>query len=291
MDVTSTPSSTIFHVLLMASTLMVGCDNTSFSPITEQPSLIGVSLGQVAVATSDYDRIEELLTELEIPYTLYDGFVVGPSSDALLIDRYQDLPPVESLFENADVLDGYDVVFVNCGARGTGTVNPKTLELEDSLLEDTGTLSNLSTYVEDGGRLFVSDRSYTLLEAAFPELIDFQGDDLVLGAAEVGQSTGLTGRVVDSALEIYLNSLVVDLEFPVSSWAVPLESSGVLIRGDVPMEGEDGEVIIASSRPILIHLSRGYGSVTFTSAHNLPRVDQVWMDLEVYVLRLLADEV
>ena len=276
-------------LMRMAWLILAGCGQVDLTPIEEETPPGSFALGEVAVVTSDFDRVEEVLEKLGIPFTLYDGFIQGPSSEATLQDQYvTSLQPVEVLLESAERLNRYDVLFVNCGARGTGTIDPVTQEVHDALLDDEEVIENLYRFVQNGGHLVVSDWSYTLLEAVFPREIDFQGDDSIPGAANLGGSTVLEAWIIDPVLQERVQSSLVTIPFPLSGWALPILGEGIWIEADAPVPNlENGSVGVAPSTPLLLHFALGQGSITFTAFHNLPRVDQVWTDLQIHLMETL----
>ncbi len=270
---------------------IASCGELGFLPIQEKAGLIGVPLGKVAVVTSDYDRVEETLAAFDIDFELYDGFISGPPPDALLIEDYADIPlGVESLLQTPELLETYDVLWINCGVRGSGGVDPETLEASDQLLSDPAVASNLAAFVRNGGRLVVEDWSYGLLEAAFPDALDFYGQDEKSGDAEVGAISRVEAAVVDPGLEKALGVDVLEVAFPVSAWTVVREAGeaeGVWLEADVPIEDGDPSSITA---PLVIQQSVGYGTLTFLSIHTQQSTTEVWLDFMVHLLRSLAKE-
>ncbi len=268
-----------------------GCGGVDLEDIRGEPGYLDTDLGKVAVVTGDFDRIEELLSSLEVPFSLYDGFVAGPPADAVLFTRYAEpIPPVEQLLGDPNELGLFDTLFLNCGIRGTGVVDPDTLERPTTLLDDPVYADNLRTFVENGGALFVTDRSYVLLEAAFPELIDFQGDDGVPGNALAGAPGTTSAIVEDDALRQAIGTSTVEVTFENTSWAMASSAQGVWLRADVFRIVADSDLTIAPDTPILVHQGAGFGNITFTSFHNLPKVDQAWTELQVRMLDAMGGE-
>ncbi len=268
---------------------LLGCNNVDLETIPEEPGYLNADLGNVAVVTGDFDRVEELLASFDIPFTLYDGFVAGPPEDAELMTQYaQPMPPVEQLLGDIDELRRYDTLFLNCGIRGTGVIDPGTLEQDTTLLDDPDYAANLREFVENGGALLVTDRSYVLLEAAFPDAIDFQGSDAVPGSALVGAPGTVTAVVEDEALREALGVSAVDVTFENEAWAMVLGASGVWLSADVFRMVGTSDLTIVPDTPILVHQVVGLGRITLTSFHNLPRVDQTWTTLQIKMLEAMA---
>lgn len=264
-----------------------GCGNYSLDPVNEDTGIIGVDLGNVAVVTGDNERIEELLTEFEIPYTLFDGFNVGPPADAPLSEEYQELTPVEDLFSDMDRLSRYNILFINCGARGFGELSLETLEPNKTLL-DPAIVANLLQFVTNGGELYVSDQTYPLVDALAPEAVNFFGQDTVEGDALAGLPGTLQGRVVDETLASQVGASSVWLDYPLSHWALVESGPGVLVEGDAPLALRDGSTAILTGSPLLLRFELEYGHITFSSWHNPPEVDQTYTNLQVQLLRQMG---
>ncbi len=266
-----------------------GCNTVALEDIPTDPGYLGADLGAVAVVTGDFDRIEELLDSLDIPFTLYDGFVSGPPAEAPLFTRYaQPMPPVEQLLGNASELQRYDTVFLNCGIRGTGVVDPETLERSTLLLDDPVYAQNLRSFVENGGALLASDRSYSMLEATFPEAIEFTGNDMAAEDVLTGVAGTYTARIVDPDLRQVLENSVIEVTFENEGWATPEAAEGTLLAADVFRQEGSSNMVLAPDTPLLVQRTVGLGTITFTSFHNLPRVDQAWTDLQISMLRGLG---
>ncbi len=248
---------------------------------------------KIAVATGDYDRMEDVLAKLgfgEIDdqgrlklstekFDLYDG------NDSL----GSNYPEFLDLFRDKDG-DGkpdiykYDIVFINCGNS-----------YERDVFSDQQKVKVLRQYVADGGRLYVTDLSYDFVEQSFPEFIDFYGSDSTPeadpetpGAAEVGNSGSTKGDVLDPVLKEWLKVVdcqnssgsdvpcldpsdnKVHIEGFLGSWAVvngthPGKASAVKVwvKGNVSYSypSESGE------KPLTLTFDFQKGRVLYTSYH------------------------
>lgn len=279
----------ILSLVSLAS--FTACPSNIFDPLPQDTGIIGVSLGKVAVITGDNERVEELLTEFEVPFELFDGFRVGPPEDALLWDEYQDLPSASSLLLDAEALSRYGVLFLNCGTRGMGEPDLQTLEPDTSRLS-AEQVAIIRDFVEDGGELYLSDRSYPLLEALYPGALDFYGDDDSLEAALVGAKGALQATLVNAEFREDVGASTVWLEYPLQGWAAIEKTSDevapqVLLAGDAPLQLAEGTSLLTSS-PLLIRFEAGIGAITFSTFHNQPEVDQTFTDLQIHLLRRLG---
>ena len=130
----------------------------------------GDHIPRIAVATGDYDQIECVLKRMGIAQLdLYDdrGGVNNPPA----------LGSFDSLLSDPKKMLGYDVLFVNC------TNN----EFESSLGRKA-VLDNLTAYAAAGGRLYLTDWAYDLVEQvpAFAPYMCFEpqrGGNLMCGPA------------------------------------------------------------------------------------------------------------
>lgn len=182
-------------------------DDTELSLVTSHPAYTtdddscSFDIPEIAVVTGAYDEIENVLAKLGYGYTdeygqldrsrdydfdLVDGTGFGNSSDTVM--------SVSELLSDSDNLDDYDIVFINCGTS------------YESLMTDPDIMANLQEYVEDGGKLYVTDLSYDYIEQAFPDFMDFYGslsgdssNAEAMGAAEYGRSGISTEADVSNA--------------------------------------------------------------------------------------------
>ncbi len=245
----------------------------------QDTGLTRLDLGEVAVVTGDFDSVELVLTSLEVTYGRVDGYLSGPSYP--LVDEYDHTiltPEVEDVLADSTTLSEYDVLFLDCGMRGTGEyVYNDASTRDDGLVSDASIIANLRDYVEYGGKLYASDWAYELVERAFPDYIDFLGNDDNIDAAQRGLTArNVQARVVDEdlreALELPEGSDDLNLVFNNSDWAVMEDSSArVLIRGDVAYKDrENGDEVSLPDVPLLVTFDVGDrgGKVVYTSFHN-----------------------
>ncbi len=87
-------------------------------------------------------------------------------------DLDENYPSLETLFEDDPAtqkprLFNYDIIFINCDDSPNSYLLP----------QDPETTTLIRDYVNQGGRLYVTDLSYDYIEHAFPEYIDFLHSD------------------------------------------------------------------------------------------------------------------
>ena len=217
----------------------------------------------IAVLTGTFDHVEEVLDHLGVTYQLYEGDSAAnnPNSPRSGLDLLLDL----------NELLGYDIIFINCGMW------QDTFNLyDDDQIQIM--VQNLLTFVNSGGSLYVSDWAYFWAELAFPEIIDFYGDDETEGAARVGAlADNVVADVVSDTFRNALNGAeTITLLFNWPAWAVATEASlsstvhilaptiqlmGTATLEDVPL--------VISHKP-----TPTAGTVFFTSFHHEAQLTQ-----------------
>lgn len=185
---------------------------------------------QVAVIWGEWDSMQDVLTALNIPHTLYMN-----SADLLL---------------NPTELAQYDIVFFNCGWN------------EEVMLNAT-TVGNIRSFVNAGGSVYASDLAYDMVELGWPSFVDFYGDDTIRDEAEWGPLFEGTVNVLNSALVTALGGQTTVF---VESLGTAMESTSantqVHLQGDRLGDGVQ--------RPFMVSFqpSPTSGRVFFTDFHN-----------------------
>ncbi|MEC9071401.1 MAG: carboxypeptidase-like regulatory domain-containing protein [Myxococcota bacterium] len=133
----------------------------------------GDDIPKMAVVGDAYDNIENTLAKLGLGAVDGSGDLVGGTEAFDLYDTWSD-EQVELLLD-WDVLSQYHVVFFPCDSSWP-----------DDLLLNPVVLDNLRTYVQSGGRLYVTDWSYDILNEAFPGPILWVEQTAEMGSAELG---------------------------------------------------------------------------------------------------------
>ena len=204
---------------------------------------------RIAVVTGSFDRVEDVLASIGIERTNIDVF------DGVSFAGFGDW--ASDLFGDIDALSQYDIVFVNCGAD----------DFDFTFSPQQNILSNLRTFVQNGGSLYVSDQSYEIVERTWPDFIDFFGDDLRGQAAQQGlESESTHANIVDPSLAAAFGRTDVEIHYPLGAWAVVSSASSnarVMVQADATTFGGDQLRDI----PHIVGFSAGSGRVIFTSFH------------------------
>ncbi len=227
------------------------------------------------MVSGDFDNIEETLDRLEVAYQLYDGYICcaayDPDIDPELIALESETLFTGQLQDGGSELGVHYARFLNSGARGFGMWEYNGLEPDDSLVTDEAVLDGIREYVDRGRTLVVSDWSYDLAERAWPDKIDFYGEDLELDAAQAGKPGRITGRVTNDLLSVELDSDTVSLEYNYTNWSV-IEAVGegvtVYLRGDIEYRISEAEGYGTMEQvPLLVGFQAGGGQVLVSTFH------------------------
>jgi len=213
----------------------------------EEPACFDPLDLDVAVITGEYDDFELVLANMGFAnYTLVDGLDLDELSDFLL---------------DSEEMSRYDVVFIDGGALEQGVL----YDAEAGLT--SGVVQNLRDFVTNGGQIYVSDWAYDYVESAWPDAIDFVGDDGEVDAAQVGEYGTVNAAVADASMADWLGEDHVDIDYDLPVWP-PVESAGpassIHLTGSV--EYRTGtSVTTLPNVPLLASFSSGQGRVVYSS--------------------------
>ena len=256
-------------------------------PSTSGP---GTQTPRIAVVTGLWDEMEHVLAKMGFGTVDESGALISGTEKFTLIDGNFSLN--DSAYQNFDFTLGsidelkkYDLIVINCGNS------------YEDMLVDASVIARIKQYVNEGGRIYVTDQSYDFVEQAFPEYVDFLGSDAVAGtdpevrnAAEVGDD-GITtdATILQSPLVSWLGNVrcgsstvptntgsclnqdgTVHIEDFLVGWAVingahPSKTSAITfwIQGNVSWS------FLASSgvKPLTLSFPYGSGKVLYSSYH------------------------
>ncbi|MBX7149218.1 hypothetical protein K1X76_09025 [bacterium] len=154
----------------------------------------GANAISIAVVTGAYDQIENVLAKLGygdvdeagslvVGTETFDIYTCGGLTDyeISLLDNADDYQTCNTLFDSADVMDDYDIIFINCGADQSldAAVSGSLIKAHSHAVSRDFTetqVDNIQAYVNNGGRLYVTDRSYDFIEQSFPNFMKFKDD-------------------------------------------------------------------------------------------------------------------
>ena len=258
------PSGVWRAVQLVATAVIV-------TACTPDQGLNPFSADSVAVTTGDFDFVAEPLLRMDVVHDQYEGLISTPTwnPDYLAVDALK----VETLFlgnldsETGEFSGGldemllHDVIMVASGTRGLGLQQYNGFDADDQIVGDEDARHNLDEYLSRGRRILLTDWSYDMMEATWPEYIDFVGDDAVFDDAQRGQRGTVIADVVNEDLAIAFGSE----EAPVNTTAIDFNYTNfalienvssevtVWMRGDVEYRKSDSEGDVAlSDVPLLV---------------------------------------
>lgn len=215
-----------------------------------EPTCLDAGSAHVAVVTGDWDSIENILAAAGITdVTLYDGLNGTSPSDSDLLGNLQEMSQ-------------YDIIFLNCG------------QYPANFFTDANIINNLRAFVDAGGSLYTSDWAYDFVEVAFPESVDFYGDDNMRNAAAAGVDGPISANVTDPALAQALGQSTVSLNYDLPQWVLPIGAAAnarILVRGNAEalnMQTFQFESVNDAPLAVQFHIGQNGGSVIYTSFHN-----------------------
>jgi len=293
-----------FKVLKGAFTLefeyeVVEGDNELPDETTTLPSTTadGGTVDQLVVVTGDFDRIENVLAKIGLGEVDGTGELVPGTEEFTLVDGNETLDDgdyanfLDFMDDPANYADAR-TIFLNCGNAH-----------EADFFADPDMANDLKAWVEGGGRLYASDRSYDFVEQLFPAAVDFYGgaDGLSdtaeeVDAAELGNAMlAVDAEILDAALLAWLQALevtneddTITIEGWLDSWAAIEDlAAETLAWVEAPVMVESA----ASTRTVAVTFATGDGTVFFTSCHTeeTPTVELTPQDrlLQYFVFEVL----
>ncbi|HEY3308498.1 MAG TPA: hypothetical protein VGJ93_08585 [Desulfuromonadaceae bacterium] len=239
----------------------------------------GIGIPKIAVVKGVWDKIEDVLAKLGLGSVDSTGALISGTQKFSIINDSL------ALLTNTTELNKYNILIFDCGPTSTAVTNSTAI-------------SNLRKFVENGGRLYVTDWSSDVVEQAFPEFMQWYGGTNIspftpesIGGARVGTS-GITteATVVDSELKKWLANVKTGNSSTSSNILSSLNSDGTIhiedfLGGWVVMEaphtGDAGSKVTvhikgnvswsggAGNKPLTISFPVGTngGKVLYSSYH------------------------
>lgn len=272
-----------FGWLCLAAVGLTGC--------TRDDGLKSIFGDSIATTAGDFDDVGAPFDRMVVNHEEYEGLIsvatwdpdYNPDNVAL---------KVETLLGGAD-LNEHRMVFVASGTRGLGKRQYNGLDPDDQLVSDPAVAERLQAYVRNGGSVLVTDWAYDLVEAAWPDLIDFYGEDTEYDAAQVGMIGTVSADITDERLSDKLGMSVMAVDYDFSNWGVieSVDENDVTVwaRGDISYRERDGEgERNLTDVPLLVSAfpeGPGAGRVVVSTYHLDAQTPQVVDDM----LRVVVD--
>lgn len=170
----------------------------------------------------------------------------------------------EADLKNLGDINNYDAIYINC----TSTIGTEVVSPEDA--------KAVGDFVRGGGIVYASDFGASVIEAAFPDKIDFydlDGDTKTnesIGAG-IGKSGVVEAKITDSGLAAVLGKKSINIDFNLDGWIV-IKSVGSGVRvhmsGPVYVDDPSQPENVNADLPYVVSFSEGSGEVLYTSFHN-----------------------
>ncbi len=159
---------------------------------------------RIAVVTGTGDRIENLLAQLQLQYTLIRG------------DGAYWAATGAPFFEDLTQLQKFDLIFVDCAAARAGSASGIDFGPQAQLIED-----NLRAYVLQGGSLYSSDWALLFAHYAAPEAVSWatRSGQPVASPLDTSELIGfapqtLEAKIADPGLAVFLGKPTLQVAFP-----------------------------------------------------------------------------
>ena len=194
----------------------------------------------IAVIEGHYDHIEGILSQMGVNYTLFHH----DNSHALISDPQK--------------MAEFDVIFINCALHSNFLLNNRQL-----------INTNITNYIAAGGSIYASDWAYPFIEFAFPEKLDFYGDDMALGA-HVGLGGTFQVDILDPTMQAILESNTSSIHYDLGEWIVLEDAADdvdVMVSGTVNIS-HMGNFQTLVDVPLVTQFTHGLGRVIYTTFHN-----------------------
>ena len=246
-----------------------------------EQELKAFSFDDIAVVEGDFDSMNDVLIRLDISSIPYEGFITRPVYDAEADPSINPLKVENLLRERTEgtdrtVMFDYDAIFINSGVRGLGEYKYDSVDPDDTFISDPVVVENVRNYLEGGRTLILSDWAGDLIEAVWPDKIEFVNETLCedppcWDAPQVGTSELIDASVVEEDLQRDLESDNISISFDFSYWtamASVADDVEVLLRGDVEYRISDGDGYgQLENIPLLVTFPVDRGRVVFSSFH------------------------
>lgn len=254
--------------------------------LTTLPGMNGAGddIPKMAVVFGDaFDKIENTLAKLGLGSVDTYGDLVGGTEQFDLYSYATALGEGSNLLTNYADLSKYHIVFFPCST-----------DAED-YLTNTTVLENLRNYVTAGGRLYVTDWAYEVLNRAFPDPITWIDDDGTMGSAQ-GSIYDAPASVSDPGLVDWLIAQGIGAFDLVDNWTQVAsvqsyqapDENGTTTTFD-PTVWVNGDIPSVGVRPATLSFQYGCGRALFSTYHTEGENDQGLMPQEKALLYILLE--
>jgi len=242
----------------------------------------GAGGASIVVYWGQWDQMDQIVDRLGFDYTWYYY------EDTLYADEPDwDNEPGVLLLRDLDALLDYNIVILNCGSAYKKWI-AKYPEIVD----------NLHQWVLLGGSLYMSDLAWVVGEHAFPDAIDFWGDNDLTDAQVIEPHSTFDAALVDASLAEYVGQMNIEIYYdsgPLISVSAAGEGTVAHAVGHIEQcnggifDGCLTDVLIDEDQPVLLSYQPGVGSgrVIYSGFHVDEQADQDAYDKVMYYLMFL----
>ena len=221
----------------------------------------GDDIPKMAILVGAWDDIGSSLEKLGMAPGSFDRFEYGFPPDP------NDPFAPDKLLGDPAVMRQYHIVFTPCDSSDG-------VECNYSAAQDAATQSNLQQFVQDGGKVYVTDYSYDYIRETWPGYLDWMGQTSAFGSACMTSDYDAAATVDDPGMSDWLaaqgitsftleaNWTMIDKVNTVSS--TDFDGNPVMVTPKVWVSGQtpsDG------LRPATVSFERGCGRVLFSTYH------------------------
>jgi hypothetical protein len=206
----------------------------------------------MAVALGDYDQVEDILAKAGMG-TLDAGYTFEQGSEVGVWDAYDNKIPaswpdtnygllLSDLLHDLDAMMGYHIIFFPCSYNANW----------DFMLEEA-VIDNVRDYVWAGGKIYVSDYGYYVVDMVWNDFLHFLGyggDTCAEAASPSGCNHGppfdSPATVDDALMHEWIDLIVADTPDPLDDDLVMAENwdtIGAIAPGVVGEDPESGDPI------------------------------------------------
>ena len=244
--------------------------------------LSGWEITQVAVTAGDFDDVSQPLNRMSVAHATYEGIISTATWDPDYDHENVALKVETLLGDRGELLRFGDggAVFLASGTRGFGLREYNGLDPDDHLVTSEVVLENVEEFVDEGGTLVVTDWTYDVIQAVWPEAVTFLDQADGLDAAQKGEVGRITARVEDADLRDALEMDQVSLYFNYSNWAVAVDTAPdtvVYLRGDASYRPDGITSAPLEDVPLMVGFrpEGARGKVVFLSFHTDAQTPEV----------------
>ncbi len=224
----------------LSKSVSLSCTDSACTIAATDTTLPSTGTGalSIAVVTGQYDDIQDVLAKLGFgdldsttnkldvgteDFTIFRGgdSELDAELAAISTDTYK---TSTQLFSDLTLMNTFDIIFINCGADELSTLSASVSDTTQSLKHvsheeyhammqkslgakstlDSTLISNLQSYVNAGGKLYVTDLAFNYIEQPFPEVMDFAGnsdeDSTTAESNDFETEIGTSGIVSDATV-------------------------------------------------------------------------------------------